>query len=171
MSDDKVKQIQEFVDDFNKKLKEASLKFEENKNKNLNLKKSYSQINQNQNNNKFSTFFNNSKTKDKINLKRSLSNINIFYKPTIWKPNNFYPDYFERFKALQNKHEISEWEKVCNIYKLNINIILFYRKEWYYQKEVTKKKLTCLKNIILYAGNYMEIILINIQIQSNHLMN
>jgi hypothetical protein len=135
MSEDKIKKIQEFVDDFEKKLKEAYHKFQENKNKSLDLKKSHSQLQQNGNNSNLPTLFNYSKTRPKIALKKSLSNYNIFYKPPVWKPPNFYPDYFENFKLLQNKHEISEWEKVCNIHKL-INIILFIGKS-----DTIKKKL------------------------------
>ena len=164
MSEEKVKELQEFVDDFHTKLKEAYNIFEANQNKIKTLKKSHSQI-ENTNKHKENKFPSISKNKPlgKINLKKNLSNNNLIIRTPIWRPPNGYPNYFEEFKRLQYKHEISDWEKVCNIFILK-NYFLIYRKEFLYVKEVMKKKLNCHKNQILFVGNYMDIILINIPI-------
>ena len=36
----------------------------------------------------------------------------LINKKIIWKPPNCAPNYFERFKSLQNEYELSIWEKV-----------------------------------------------------------
>ena len=121
MSEEKVKELQEFVDDFHTKLKEAYNIFEVNQNKIKTLKKSQSQIeNTNKHKeNKFPSIFK-KKCLGKINLTKNLSNNNIIIRTPIWRPPNGYPNYFGEFKRLQYKHEISDWEKVCNIFILKI---------------------------------------------------
>ena len=122
MSEEKVKELQEFVDDFHKKIKEAYTKFEIKQNKIKTLKKSHSQVENTNKENKFPTI-NNNKYMGKISLKKNLSNNNLTIKTPIWKPPNSYPNYFEEFKRLQYKHEISDWEKVCNIFILKYFIL------------------------------------------------
>ena len=121
MYEEKVKELQEFVDDFHKKLNEAYNTFEAKQNKTKILKKSLSQT-ENMNNYKEHKFPSISKNKymGKIKLKKNLSNNNLIIKTPIWRPPNSYPNYFEEFKRLQYKHEISDWEKVCNIFILKI---------------------------------------------------
>ena len=127
MSEEKVKELQKFVDDFNIKLKEAYNMFEAKQNKIKTLKKSQSQIEyiKNYNDNKFPSISKNYKYMGNINLKKNLSNNNLIIKTPIWRPPNEYPNYFEEFKRLQYKHEISDWEKVCNIFILKILFLLF----------------------------------------------
>ena len=158
MSEEKVKELQEFVDDFHKKLKGAYNIFEAKQNKIKTLKKSNSQI-ENMNKYKEYKFPSISKNKymGKMNLTKNLSNNNFIIRTPIWRPPNGYPNYFEEFKRLQHKHEISDWEKVCNIFILKI-FFFNCRKEYLYVKEVMKKKLNYLKNQILFVENYMDII-------------
>ena len=117
MSEEKVKELQNFVNDFNKKLKEAHNIFTEKQNKIKILKKTHSVKSLNRN--KKAILPDISKTYrsiEKIKIKKNLnlSNNNIIITTPIWKPSNGYPNYFEKFKRLQDKHEISDWEKVCN---------------------------------------------------------
>ena len=114
MSEQKVREIQEFVDDFNKKLKEAYERYEEKQNKIKNLKKSNTQIGSYRSNkeNKFSERSKSYKTMEQNQIQKSFSNSNAIMKPQIWKPPNGYPDYFEEFKRLENKHQLNDWEKV-----------------------------------------------------------
>ena len=113
MSEEKVKEIQEFVDDFNKKLKEAYSRYEEKQNKIKNLKKS--NTTGNYRNNKFPAISKSCKVIEQNKMQKSFSNAII--KPQIWKPPNGYPDYFEKFKILQNRYQLSDWDKVCNHHK------------------------------------------------------
>ena len=142
MSEEKVKEIQEFVNDFNKKIKEACDIYAKKQNKIKTLKKNHS-VNDfiKDKDNKLPDISKNFKTIEKIRIRKNLSINNIIATTPIWKPSNGYPDYFEKFKRLQDKHEINDWEKVCNIYKLIIFFLyFFYREELHYVKEVMKKK-------------------------------
>lgn len=116
MSETKIKELQEFVDDFNKKLKEAYNKFEDKQKKIKKLKKSHSQIEHSYNKtngDKFPLVSNNNyKIIHKTKSSKFLST-NIKTNPQIWKPPNGYPDYFEDFKRLHNQYQLSSWEKVC----------------------------------------------------------
>ena len=50
---------------------------------------------------------------------RSIKRINSEYKkvPDTWKPQYMICDYFDKFKRLQDKHDMDNWEKVI-LYKL-----------------------------------------------------
>ena len=111
MSEARVKDIQEFVDQFNKDLQNAYTTYEEKQKKLKNLKKCYSQIgrrNKTEGDN-FPTVSNSNKT---IKIKKYTSNKNIFFNPPVWKPPKGIPDYFEEFKGLKNQYELNIWEKV-----------------------------------------------------------
>ena len=127
MSEEKVKEIQDFVDSFNQKLKESFLLYEE-KQKKMNLKKlkkSHSQVNQRRKteDDKLPTLSSNKDEKYKI--RKNPSDNNIFNKHPTWKPPRGVPDYFEEFKGLRNEKELDSWEKVC---KYNNLLILFIGK-------------------------------------------
>lgn len=116
MSEEKVKEIQEFVDSFNQKLKESFLLYEA-KQKKMNLKKlkkCYSQVNQHRKaeDDKLPTLSSCSK-EEKYKFKKNPSDNNIFNKYPTWKPPKGVPDYFEEFKGLRNEKELDSWEKVC----------------------------------------------------------
>ena len=110
MSEVKLKEIQEFVNDFDKKLKESFKKYEFRNRKERTLKKNFSQINGDiKMKEKFPSLF----IKNEEN-KNSIKNFQLNNKSPIWKPPNGAPNYFENFKRLENKHELSNWEKVSN---------------------------------------------------------
>ena len=127
MSEEKVKEIQDFVDSFNQKLRESFLLYEA-KQKKMNLKKlkkSHSQVNKRRKteDDKLPTLSNNKDEKYKI--RKNPSDYNIFNKYPTWKPPKGFPDYFEEFKGLRNEKELDSWEKVC---KYNNLLILFIGK-------------------------------------------
>ena len=105
----KVKDIQEFVDKFNKNLKKAFILYEEKQNNLRNLKKCLSQKdNLKRKKDKFQTVPNNGI----LILKKYSSNKNLFIKPPEWKPPKGVPDYFEDFKRLKSQYDLNTWEKV-----------------------------------------------------------
>ena len=156
MSEEKVQELQEFVNDFNKKIKEACDIYTKKQNKIKTLKKNHSVNDFNKDKeDKLPDISKNFKTIEKIKIRKNLSINNIIVSTPIWKPSNGYPDYFEKFKRLQDKHEINDWEKVCNIYIL----IIFFCYIFYlqgraslckrsYEKEINlpqKKNFVCRK--------------------------
>ena len=118
----KMKENQEFADEFNKKLKEAFEIYEKKqKKKNLKkLKKSKSQINNfyKTESDKFPSLSKDLKNISKIEQMQYSPNITGFSKPPYWKPPKGCPAYFEDFKCLHNQYELDDWEKVCK-YLLN----------------------------------------------------
>ena len=110
MSEVKVKEIQEFVNDFNKKIKESFKIYENRNKKEKSLRRNFSEINgEIKMREKFPSLF----IKNEEN-KNSIKNLQLNNKSPIWKPPNGAPNYFEEFKRLDNKHELSNWEKVSN---------------------------------------------------------
>ena len=108
MSEVKIKELQEFVDNFHKKLKESFKIYEYRNKKERYLKKNFSQVNNEiKIKNKFPTL--SIKNEEDKNIYKSNELIN---KSMIWKPPRGTPDYFEEFKCLINKHELNNWEKV-----------------------------------------------------------
>ena len=115
MTEDRVKEIQEFVDNFNKKLKAAYTLYETKHKKNKNLKKCHSQIT-NRRKTEGDIFPSVKKAIDKYTSKKFSNNKSLILKPQEWKPARRIPDYFEEFKGLKNKYELDTWEKVCKNY-------------------------------------------------------
>ena len=95
MSETKLKKLQEFVDDFNKKMKSAFEFYEKKKKKEKNLNKSFSEVK--------------IRKLPKLTIKR-----NEVTKNKIWKSPIGTPKYFGEFKRLSNNYELSDWEKVSN---------------------------------------------------------
>ena len=114
--EDRVKEIQEFVDNFNRKLKEAYTLYETKHKISKNLKKCHSQIT-NRRKTEGDIFPSAKKTIDKYTSKKTSLNKSLILRPQDWKPARGVPDYFEEFKGLKNKYELNTWEKV---YKNNI---------------------------------------------------
>lgn len=110
MSEERVKEIQEFVENFNKKMKEAYCLYEEKQKKSKNLKKCYSQMN-NRRKTEGDMLPPVQKVINKI-IPRYSSNKNLFIKPPDWKPGRGVPDYFEEFKGLKHQLQLNSWEKV-----------------------------------------------------------
>ena len=160
MSEEKVKEIQEFVDDFSQKLKKAENIYEDKIKK---LKKNNSQKSLIRNNKRqyFPLITNNYKTNEKNRLTKSLSSINIIMNPPIWKPPNGYPNYFEEFKRLKNDNQLSDWQKVCKYYKYNFKLqerISLCKRS--YEKEINlpqKKNFVCRKLFGHYINKYPNI--------------
>jgi len=129
MNTERIKKLQHFANEFNQKLKlseESQIK--ENKLAllpfNKRIKKSYSTTNskyKNKNINYNLSFLNQSKNIQKIKraIKSSkkkqgkLSN-NIYKNLLPWIPPHYIGSYFDNFKILQDKHNLSAWEKVRN---------------------------------------------------------
>ena len=112
MTEDRVKEIQEFVDNFNKRIKEAYTLYENKHKKNKNIRKCHSQIT-NRRKTEGDIFPSLKKNIDKYSSKKSSINRSLILKPQDWKPARGVPDYFEEFKGLKNKYELDTWEKVC----------------------------------------------------------
>ena len=118
MSETRMKELQEFADNFNQKLKEAYTLYEKKQKKIMdmkNLKKCKSQINtfHKTDGDKIPSKSKNLKKIPKIDTIKYLSNNAGFTTPPVWKPPKFYPTYFDDFKRLHNQYELDDWEKVC----------------------------------------------------------
>ena len=109
--ENRVKEIQEFVDDFNKKLKDAYTFYETKLKITKNLKKCHSQIT-NRRKTEGDYFPSVKTTIDNYKSKKTSLHKSLLIKPQEWKPARAVPDYFEEFKGLKNKYELDTWEKV-----------------------------------------------------------
>ena len=110
MSEERAKEIQDFVENFNKKLKEAYSLYEEKQKKVKILKKCHSQMN-NRRKTEGDMLPPVPKVINKI-LPRYSSNKNLFIKLPDWKLGRGVPDYFEEFKGLKHQFQLNTWEKV-----------------------------------------------------------
>lgn len=141
MNVDRINKLQDFANEFNRKLKlSEESEIEENKivipPLNKRIKKSYSMASNNQlkrlNYNDNIPFLNNKKNNQEINRptksskkKQGKVNNNIYKNLLPWIPPHYIGKYFEEFKLLQDKHNLSTWEKVRNIFLyLYINYII-----------------------------------------------
>ena len=110
MSKNKIEEIKEFIEDFNQKLRESYKLYEVKNTNRKKLKKNFSQINDEMKiKNKLANL---TSRRNDENNKISSSKYKLINKKIIWKPPNGAPNYFERFKSLQNEYELSIWEKV-----------------------------------------------------------
>lgn len=130
MNTDRIKELQDFANDFNRRLKiSEESEIDDYK---LPLKKilrkplsaippSYSSRTMNTRNN--NPFLNQNQNNPK--LKRTIKSCkkpqkkldNNFYKSLLpWIPPHYVGNYFENFKILKDKHTLSAWEKVCIIF-------------------------------------------------------
>ena len=149
MSEEKVKELQAFADNFNKKLRE-SFKLYENKRQKF-LKKSVSTINNRINiKNKFATL----SLRKNDEKKRCHIKINLIKKA--WKPPGGAPDYFEEFKSLKNHYDLNNWEKVNKYFFLNIieiqQRIILCKRSYEKEKELPQKINFVCRNLY---GNYL----------------
>ena len=124
MSIKRIKELQEYADDFYKKLQasEESCPSEDEKciySYNKIIKKSYSTIvpkNKVRSFNYKKSFSNYNivkpKTKLKPIMKRNDNNLNEYNSLIPWVPPNYEGDYFEDFKRLQDHYDMNNWEKV-----------------------------------------------------------
>ena len=128
MSNKRIKELQDYANDFYKKLQasEESLPTEEEKTilpYNKIIKKSYSTIVPKKKDSSFSykkSFSNyniiNSKNKLKPIIKRNGNILNAYNTITPWIPPTYEGDYFENYKRLQDHYDMSNWEKVYYFY-------------------------------------------------------
>jgi hypothetical protein len=119
-------------DEFNANLKDSFAKYElNNKQHNLNIKDNH-KIDKSRSSlvlskKKILPNLNRPKSKQILSINeeistssnRSIKRINSEYKkvPDTWKPQYMICDYFDKFKRLQDKHDMDNWEKVI-LYKL-----------------------------------------------------
>ena len=123
MSIKRIKELQDYADDFYKKLQasEESCPNEDEKfifSYNKIIKKSYSTIvpkNKVRSFNykkSFSNYNIMTQTKLKPIMKRNDNKLNIYNTLTPWVPPSYEGDYFEGFKRLQDHYDMNGWEKV-----------------------------------------------------------
>ena len=116
MSKEKVKEIKEFVEDFNKRLKNSFKLFEIKNAKKRKLMKNFSQINDKS---KIKNLLIKKNEENKC-ISKTDNLINMIKKQS-WKPPKGAQDYFEKFKSLHDEYELSIWEKVSKlIFIINI---------------------------------------------------
>ena len=118
MSKEKVKEIKEFVEDFNKRLKNSFKLFEIKNAKKRKLMKNFTQINDKS---KIKNLLIKKNEENKCISKTDNLNLNMIKKQS-WKPPKGAPDYFEKFKSLHDEYELSIWEKVSKLIIFIINI-------------------------------------------------
>ena len=118
MSKEKVKEIQEFVEDFNKKLRNSFKLFEAKNARKRKLMKNFSQINEKS---KIKNLLIKKNEENKCSSKTD-NLINMINKKPSWKPPKGASNYFEKFKILHDEYELSIWEKVSKLIIFIINI-------------------------------------------------
>ena len=161
MSINRIKELQNYADDFYKRLQsseEESPSIKDDKciysYNNKTIKKSHSTIvpkNKNLSFNIIKSLSNSNIKNKKIILKpiknRNQNKLNVYNTLTPWVPPNYIGNYFENFKLLQDHYCMSNWEKVIKYYI--IFILIQYRIhlcERSYQKEKLlplKRDFTC----------------------------
>ena len=111
IDNERVEELQKFVDDFREKIRLSSQIYESKILKNScdkpikkNLRKSQSQVDTSTTKILKLPLLSKSKTKTNEN--------NILSRFPIWKPGRGFPDYFEKYKRLIHKKEMSDWEIV-----------------------------------------------------------
>lgn len=105
MNYERIKELQDFANDFNAKLRDANLEYDEKiKNKTAQLSNDLSKQNTNSNSNLYNT------SEQKKKQKPPSQTIFKSLKP--WNPPNGYGDYFGPFLALRHPYEMSDWEIV-----------------------------------------------------------
>ena len=125
-------ELMKMRDEFNANLKDSFAKYElNNKQHNLNIKDNH-KIDKSRSSlvlskKKILPNLNRPKSKQILSINeeistssnRSIKRINSEYKkvPDTWKPQYMICDYFDKFKRLQDKHDMDNWEKVI-LYKL-----------------------------------------------------
>ena len=125
------REIQEFIDEFNNKLKNSFELFKLRKNKKeKSLRKYFSHNNiEKKIKDKFQSFSTKSeRNKDILNNSQLIFILilNIFLninKSYIWRPPKGSLDYFEKFKYLSHKHELNNWERVSIYNFLIYNLV------------------------------------------------
>ena len=117
MSKEKMKEIKEFVEDFNKRLKNSFKLFEIKNAKKRKLMKNFSQINDKS---KIKNLLIKKNEENKC-ISKTDNLINMIKKQS-WKPPKGAPDYFEKFKSLHDEYELNIWEKVSKLIIFIINI-------------------------------------------------
>ena len=124
MSNKRIKELQDYADDFYKKL-QASEEYSPQEDEkciysyNKKIKKSFSTIVPKNKVRSFSykkSFSNynirSSKIKLKPILKRNENKLNDYNTLSPWVPPSYEGDYFENFKRLQDHYDMNNWEKV-----------------------------------------------------------
>ena len=122
MSLNRIEELQNFADDFYKKLQSSEEEFSQSKEifsyNNKMIKKSFSTIvnnNKNHGMNLIKSTSNKNLTNKKIllkPLKKNHNKLNIYNTLTPWVPPNYVGKYFEAFKRLPDHYCMSNWEKV-----------------------------------------------------------
>ena len=118
MSEERVKELQEFVDVFTYKLKEAYYIYKTRPKKDKKMKKSFSQIEYRKTDEeKFPSLSNNNDKpgiiSNKILSLKKLIIRNPIKPPEDWKPQKMISTYFEGLKRLENTKQLNSWERVC----------------------------------------------------------
>ena len=122
MSEERVKELQEFVDVFTYKLKEAYHIYKTKPKKQKKMKKSLSQIEYRKtdeekfpsllNNNDKPGIISNKILSNKILSLKKLIIRNPIKPPEDWKPQRMISTYFEGLKRLENTKQLNSWERV-----------------------------------------------------------
>ena len=117
MKSERIKELQDFSNDFYLKLQEAEKTPNNNESKNYRsfsqkIKKSYSTLNSDPQIK--TTFTGNIPSKKGLNSKKNKSSLKLSaYNALLpWIPPRYIGKYFENFKRLQDEHDLSSWEKL-----------------------------------------------------------
>ncbi len=157
MNEKRIKELQDFANDFDRQLKNAEESYELNLknmnllNKNNKFKKSYSSLGSKSQNKTMISKYNMPfstptmpivSQKEKRNTKsckkkQGKISGNIYKNLLPWIPPHYVGNYFDNFKILKDRHNLSAWEKVIT---LIFFIFYFYRIELVYVKEAIQKK-------------------------------
>lgn len=176
MKNDRIKELQDFANEFNRKLKhsdEPSLILNDNLytySNNKTMKKcpstlgSKNQISLNNINNDMPLNHRLNIPKPKRNVKsckrKEKLNKDIYKNLLPWIPPHYIGNYFDNFKMLHDEHSLSSWEKVIiNIY--NYFNFCFHRIELVYVIELMQKKNFYHKRKISFVENYLIMTLID----------
>lgn len=146
MNEERIKEIIEFRDSFNKKLEESFKRYEEKiKLEKENQKKKNKQTFKTKSLKKCLTSMNEQmEYKYARKMKRNTISANLFQKNPPWQPTNGYPIYFGDYKRLKDGYQMNDWEK---------NRIGFAERSYRKEKDLPLKfNFTCRKLYSDYIG-------------------
>lgn len=108
MNNDRIKEISAFVNDFNKRLELSEEQL---------IKDSTKRRINGRNRNRMNTQMNPKELNFSPKTKTNFTLNKDFFRPLLpWVPNSFIGNYFNKFEKLNDKHNITIWEKVIFIF-------------------------------------------------------
>lgn len=142
MNHERIKEIKDFKDEFNKKLEESYKAYEERikKEKMKGKGKDNAKFKSKSLKKCLTTMGEEMEYKFAKDKGRQTFTSNLFQKSPPWQPNNGVGTYFGDFKRLVDGHDMSIWEKVNKLFHNYYIYFILFRTELVYALELILKK-------------------------------